>query len=372
MRRARWAHLTEGVTDEHKRICLEVLLDNEDRACQPRGASLFEDVVTMSNFPAFTTFSFPLIRRVFPRLIANELVSVQPMNQPTGKVFYFDIEYSLAGSPARQRVDLLANFEYNNPSGGTGEYATAAEGATVPELDLRISSADVSAITKKLKSNWSLESEQDLFAYFGLNAENELMTAISNEIAREIDRDIIADLYSFAGSSGAGNVNWSSSVPGTAPWTSLSPREWYRTLYDALTDANNLIVKQRYRNANWLVVGPDVGAIMEKTDEFRLFPAADPVGQVIYGPHLFGTVSGRFTVYKDPWLGALGENPKQILLGFKGQSALDTGYIYAPYVPLLTTPPFTDPNTMTTKRGMMTRYSKKGVIGPCYATVTVS
>jgi len=363
--------MTEGITDDYKRVCVEVLLDNEQNVSRSRGGALFEDVVTMTNFPAFTTFAFPLIRRVFPRLIANELVSVQPMNQPTGKVFYFDIEYSAGGSPTAQRVDKLVDFEQNNPN-LANLYATAAEAAAVPELDLRISSADVSATTRKLKSKWSLESEQDLSAYFGLNAESELMTAISNEIAREIDRDVIADLYSYANSQGAGNVNWSKTVPNSAPWTSLSPREWYRTLFDALTDANNLIVKQRYRNANWIVVGADVGAIMEKTDEFRLFPVADPVGQIIYGPHLFGSVSGRFTVYKDPWLGALGENPLQILLGYKGQSALDTGYIYAPYVPLLTTPPFTDPNTMTTVRGMMTRYAKKGVIGPTYATVTVS
>jgi hypothetical protein len=370
-RQARWAYMTEGITDDYKRVCVEVLLDNEQNVSRSRGGALFEDVVTMTNFPAFTTFAFPLIRRVFPRLIANELVSVQPMNQPTGKVFYFDIEYSAGGSPTAQRVDKLVDFEQNNPN-LANLYATAAEAAAVPELDLRISSADVSATTRKLKSKWSLESEQDLSAYFGLNAESELMTAISNEIAREIDRDVIADLYSYANSQGAGNVNWSKTVPNSAPWTSLSPREWYRTLFDALTDANNLIVKQRYRNANWIVVGADVGAIMEKTDEFRLFPVADPVGQIIYGPHLFGSVSGRFTVYKDPWLGALGENPLQILLGYKGQSALDTGYIYAPYVPLLTTPPFTDPNTMTTVRGMMTRYAKKGVIGPTYATVTVS
>jgi Major capsid protein Gp23 len=368
-RRARWAYLTEGLAD-YKRRVTEVLLDNQqnDLLSRTQRKGLFEDVVTTANYPAFTTFSFPLIRRVFPRLITNELVSVQPMSQPTGKVFYFDIEYSATGSPlVNARVDLLANF-----SQGYG--ANIAENATVPELDLRISSADVSAESRKLKAKWSLESEQDLFAYFGLNAENELMTAVSDEIAREIDLEILQDLFNFAG---AGNTNWSKSGGSASPYSSLDPKVYQRTLFDSIVDANNNIFKKRYRNANWLVVSADVATRLEKLDEFRLFPSADPVGTIVQGPNLFGTLAGRFTVYKNPWAtgtvvptGALQNDT--MLLGFKGTTPLDTGYIWAPYIPLLTTPPFTDPNTMNTVRGMMTRFAKKGVIPECYATVTLT
>jgi hypothetical protein len=321
-RRARWSYLTESLTDQ-KRIICEVLLDNqaEDLYRRTKMSPLFEDVVTTSNVLAFTTFAFPLVRRIFPRLIANDLVSVQPMSQPTGKIFYFDINYAAAGSPpVAPRVDLPANFKVN--------YAQAAEAAAVPQLSLSIESVDVSAVTKKLSAKWSMESEQDLFAYHGLNAENELMTALGDEIAREIDRTIINALFVFAG---AGNVTWHSTVPISGPYSTLDPKLYGRTLYDAIVDANKLIFDKRYRNANWIVVGSATATRMEKLDEFRLFPAADPVGSIVYGPNLFGTLSGRWTVYKDPWLDVtLPGGAEQMLLGFKGTTPLDTGYIYVP------------------------------------------
>lgn len=235
-----------------------------------------------------------MVRPVFPRLIANDLVSVQPMTQPTGMIFYFDILYSPAqiGSPlAYNRVDLPANF--------SSTYAQAAEEAAVPQLSLQIEETQVTALTKKLSAKWSLESEQDLFAYHGLNAENELMTALGDEIAREIDRDVIDMLFAGAG---AGNITWHYTVPDSGPYSLIDPKAYNRTLMDAITDANNLIFKQRYRNATWIVVGTTTAGRLEKLDEFRLFPAADPVGTIVYGPHLFGTISGRWTVYKDPWL----------------------------------------------------------------------
>lgn len=376
-RRARWAYLTEGL-EKHRRICTEVLLDNQNEILHRKAelGPMFEDVVSTSNVLAFTTFAFPLVRRIFPRLIANDLVSVQPMSQPTGKIFYFDINYSpnQVGSPlAYNRVDIPANFAANNNPPVPG-YAAAAEAAQVPQLNLQIESVDVSAISRKLSAKWSMESEQDLFAYHGLNAENELMTALGDEIAREIDRDIIAALFAFAG---AGNVNWHSTIPGSGPYSTIDPKIYNETIMDAFVDANNLIFKKRYRNANWIVVGSTTGARLEKLNQFRLFPAADPTGTIVYGPHLFGTISGRWTVYKDPWLDVVGSGGGGVgggevcLLGYKGTTPLDTGYIYAPYIPLLTTAPFTDPNFLTTVRSMITRYAKQGVIPESYATVTI-
>jgi hypothetical protein len=363
IRKARWAYMTAGLSDQ-KRIVCEVLLDNQKELYERKASlgPLWEDVVTTTNVGAFTTFSYPLVRRVFPRLIANDLVSVQPMSQPTGKIFYFDINYSATGSPpVAQRVDLTDNFQ--------DSYAQAAEAAQVPQLSLSIENVDVTSETKKLSAKWSMESEQDLFAYHGISAENELMTAIGDEITREIDRSIINDLFSFAG---AGNVNWSSATPTSGGYANVSPKDYAETLFDAIVDANNLIRVKRYRNATWLVVGTRTAARMEKLNKFRLFPAGDPTGTVVQGPNLFGTLSARWNVYVDPWLDAtLPGGEEKILLGYKGASALDTGYIYAPYIPLITTQPFTNPDTLTTVRAMMTRYAKKGVIPENYATVTI-
>jgi len=106
--------------------------------------------------------------------------------------------------------------------------------------------------------------------------------------------------------SNAGNVTWHYTVPSSGAYSLIDPKAYNRTLMDAIVDANNLIFSQRYRNASWIVVGTTTAARLEKLDEFRLFPAADPVGTIVYGPHLFGTVSGRWTVYKDPWLDVTG------------------------------------------------------------------
>jgi len=324
-----------------------------------RRGPLYEDVVTTANVGPFTTFMLPLIRRVYPTLIAQDLVSVQPMTQPTGKAFYFDITYSTAGSPpVAQRVDLLANFQIAYASG-------VPEASAVPELSLAISSQAIEAESKKLKAKWSLESEQDLFAYHGLDAQSELMTALSGEIAREIDREIIVDLFNFAG---AGNVDWVSTQPTSGPWSLQSPKDYGRTIYDAIIDANNLIVKKRYRNASWIVASATDATRLEKLEAFRLFPAASPgtPGEIVTGPHLFGTIEGRFAVYKDPWLA-----DGVMLLGYRGATPLDTGYVYAPYIPLMATAPFQDPNTLTTVRAMMTRFAKQGLLPEMYATVTI-
>jgi len=129
-------------------------------------------------------------------------------------------------------------------------------------------------------------------------------------------------------------VKWHYTVPSSGAYSLIDPKAYNRTIMDAFTDANNLIFKKRYRNANWIVVGATTAARLEKLDVFRLFPAADPVGTIVYGPHLFGTISGRWTVYKDPWLDVVdpGGGPvggsEIALLGYKGTTPLDTGYTY--------------------------------------------
>lgn len=362
-RRERWRYLTDGVKGDKRRVLTEIMLQNQADMLTARSnrGPMFEDVITTSNVLPFTTFAYPIIRRVFPNLIANDLVSVQPMTQPTGKIFYLDFNYAAAGSPpVVHRNDLTANFQ--------GSYAQAAEATQVQQLGLSVESIDVSATTKKLSAKWSMESEQDLFAYHGINAENELMTALADEIGREIDRGIINAMFSFAA---AGNVTWNYTVPGSGPYATLDPKVYNRTLFDAIVDANNLVFNKRYQNTNWIVAGTTTCGRLEKLDEFRLFPAPDPTaGQIAYGPHLFGTISGRFTVVKDPWLDAtLGA--EKMLLGYKGSRFMDASYVYAPYIPLLTTAPFTDPNTLTTVRAMMTRYAQQGVLPDALATVTI-
>lgn len=433
-RRERWAHLTEGV-DDYQRLVLETLLDNAQKW-------VLSETSDTSNVQMFTTYGFPLIRRVFPNLIANELVSVQPISMPTAMIFYLDFEYGNArfgvnagavigeynvdpitgehtytfspkygggmvrglligtgdNSTTEFTVSALPNAAELLPAlvgsatvyvdgtpqpfteidADTGTYelldapplgaavtvdystATPTEGGDdIPEIDFNMRSASVTAETKKLKARWTLESQQDLMAYHGINAEIELLAALGDEIRREIDRTIINDLLRNAT---GGNVTWSSQI---APGFNGSEREWRMTLYDAIIDANNLIYKKRYRNASWIVADPDTCARLEKLDGFTEVKQ-EWAGGAGMGVERFGILRNRFQVYKDPWF-----PPNRMLLGHRGSNMFETGYIYAPYVPLYTTPVFMDPNDMVPRRSVMSRYACKPVITDLYATVQI-
>jgi hypothetical protein len=347
-RQKKWAYLTENL-DTEKRLQCEILLDNMQKA--------LSETSFMTNVGPFTTFAFPMIRRIFPKLIAQTLCSVQPMTQPTGKVFYLDFKYGTAkgsigvGDRLDQRGNTAKNYADRTPE--TGEIA---------EVNFDISSVAVDAEEKALKAKWTIEAQQDLKAYHGLNAEDELMIVLSDEIIREIDMIIIDDMVANATS---GNVNWNINAPAEVPWTNLDPKVYKATLYDAIVDANNLIFRKRYRNATWIVADSDVCTRLEKLEGFKLEETVDDAVFNI-GIHRFGVLKNRFVIYKHPWF-----QTNMMLLGFKGASWLDTGYVYAPYIPLYTTPLLIDPNTMQPVRGMMSRFAKKCVQGDCFATVTL-
>jgi Major capsid protein Gp23 len=347
-RRQKWAYLTEGLVTD-KRLQCEVLLDNTQR--------FLSEASTLANVGAFATFAFPMIRRIFPKLIAQTLCSVQPMTQPTGKVFWLDFKYGTTKGTisANDRLDQAGNL--------AGNYADRApETGEVAEINFDIASDTVSAEEKALKAQWTIEAQQDLKAYHGLDAESELMVVLSDEIIREIDMLIIASMVANAT---AGNVNWNINAPSELPWTNLDPKVYKATLYDAIVDANNLVFKKRYRNCTWVVADADTCTRLEKLEGFKL---TETVDDAIYniGIHQFGVLRNRWIIYKHPWFQA-----NKMLLGFKGASWMDTGYVYAPYIPLYTTPLIVHPDTFKPIRGMMSRYGRKMINGDCFATVTL-
>jgi hypothetical protein len=253
----------------------------------------------------------------------------------------------------------------------------------IPEIDIKIESLAVTATTRKLRARWSPELAQDLNAYHSIDAEVELTQILSEQIALELDREILNDLLTQA--SGA-NYFWSR-APGRfvnkttgleIQRTTLAPgpnftgtvREWYETLTETIIDVGNEIHRKTLRgSANFIVVGPDVATILEASTYYRPSYSIDGSGQVgapfSIGAEKVGTLSNRFTVYKDPYF------PRnKILVGFKGGSYLETGYVYAPYVPLIVTPTIFAPEDFTPRKGVMTRYGKKMVRSDFYGTVT--
>jgi len=254
----------------------------------------------------------------------------------------------------------------------------------IPEIDIKIESIAVTATTRKLRARWSPELAQDLNAYHSLDAEVELTQILSEQIALELDREILNDLLTQA--NGA-NYFWSRS-PGKfvnktngaeiTRASTLNPgpnftgtvREWYETLIETVIDVANEIHRKTLRgSANFIVVSPDVATVLEASVLYKPNYSLDGQGQVgssfSIGASPIGSLSNRFTVYKDPYF------PRnKILVGYKGGSYLETGYVYAPYVPLIVTPTIFAPEDFTPRKGVMTRYGKKMVRSDFYGTVT--
>ena len=247
----------------------------------------------------------------------------------------------------------------------------------IPEIDIKVDSIAITATTKKLKAKWTPELGQDLNAYHNLDAEVELTSILSEQIALEIDREILADLVNGAT---AGTFYWSRS-PGlfvnrvtgleigaeaAAPDFTGTVSEWYETLIETINDVSAQIHRKTLRGgANFVIVSPEVANVLEFTAGFRANVTADADKGDI-GAVKVGSLNRKFDVIVDPYF------PRNaILVGRKGSSFLESGYVYAPYVPLQTTPTIFGPEDFTPRKGVMTRYGKKMVRPDMYGLVIV-
>ena len=247
----------------------------------------------------------------------------------------------------------------------------------IPEIDIKVDSVAVTAETKKLKAKWTPELGQDLNAYHNLDAEVELTSILSEQIALEIDRELLQDLLNGAT---AGVRYWSRS-PGlfvnrttgaevgastAAPDFTGTVSEWYETLCETINDVSALIHRKTLRGgANFVVCGPEVANILEFTAGFRASITADvDKGQI--GALKTGTLSKKFEIYVDPYF-----LRNVILVGRKGSSFLESGYVYAPYVPLQVTPTIFGVEDFVPRKGVMTRYARKMVRPDMYGLVVI-
>jgi len=247
----------------------------------------------------------------------------------------------------------------------------------IPEIDIKVDSVAVTAVTKKLKAKWTPELGQDLNAYHNLDAEVELTSILSEQIALEIDREILEDLIRGAT---AGTYYWSRS-PGlfvnrltgvevgantAAPEFTGNVSMWYETLIETINDVSAQIHRKTLRGgANFVVTSPEVANILEFTAGFRASVTADDERGSI-GAVKVGSISKKFDVHVDPYF------PRNLLLvGRRGGSFLESGYVYAPYVPLQVTPTIFGTEDFVPRKGVMTRYAKKMVRPDMYGLVVV-
>jgi hypothetical protein len=234
----------------------------------------------------------------------------------------------------------------------------------IGEVSFDLESVTVSVSERKLRAQWSPELAQDVAAFHNIDAEAELTALLSEQVAAEIDREILRDLRKGA----AWNLRWDyNGWRRIAQTTSYTQKDWNQTLITAINQLSAQIHKSTLRGgANWIVVSSEVSAIFDDLEYFHVSNASPEQDQYNMGIERVGTLAGRYQVYRDPYF-----PPNQVLLGHKGTSLLDTGYIYAPYVPLQLTPTMYNPFNFTPIKGIMTRYAKKMVNNRFYARITV-
>ena len=288
------------------------------------------------------------------------------------------VEFSMSDNIVAANSSAAASQNSDTLGALVGATAWEMEGSRdLPEIDIKVDSVAVTSVTRKLKASWTPELAQDLNAYHNLDAEVELTGILSEQIALEIDQEILADLIAGAKAS---TLYWSrrpglfvnrltgkdaTSLAAPPDFTG-SVSEWYETLVETINDVSADIHRKTLRGgANFLVCGPEVANILEFTSGFRASVTHDDdTGSV--GAQQVGSISKKWDLYVDPYF------PRNVVLvGRKGSSFLESGYVYAPYVPLQTTPTIFHADDFTPRKAVMTRYGKKLVRPDMYGLVVV-
>jgi len=295
----------------------------------------------------------------------------------------FIVKKSIAGNPDKIKVDYHAQpaTDYSRTDfEATSDNINANPEADIdiPELDIALKSIPIIAKTRKLKAVWTPELAQDLNAYHSVDAEAELTSLLSEYISMEIDLEILDMLMANAS---AKTERWSARpgyelnaagtdfVQSSGESNAYTKGTWFQTLGNKIQSVSNAIHQKTLRGgANFLVVSPETATILESIPGYATSADGDATNQQFaMGVQKVGAINNRYTVYKNPYM-----LENQILVGFRGSNFLETGAVYAPYVPLIMTPLVYDPKNFTPRKGVMTRYAKKMVRSEFYGKVIVA
>jgi len=308
-------------------------------------------------------YALPIIRKVFPALIVNKIASLQPMGANSGgvaKIYYLNAY--------REDVSPETNLSENDY-----DYSVGSEGSVPKRVRLEITSDSLTAVKDILGAVWSSEAQEDVRGSLGIDVENELVEQTAGEVLREIEQRVVYDIENLAS---AGDVTWSKT-----PSSSYTAKQWYETLFDALIDADTNIQKWRYRHADWIICGTEFASYLRKCADWTTIPRNNDIEQTLQtGVELIGEFTGQWDVYQSFYMSS-----NVAIMGVYPRTTLDTGYVYAPYIPLEVTPlvyasydgPSADSpgryvNNDEWTRSIRTRYGKKMVVPQMFAKITIT
>ena len=285
-------------------------------------------------------------------------------------VIYLQVDmetYTAAAGFAAEVIDNPINA--TDLAGTYRQYGSLEFEDEIGEVSFDLDSVTVSVTERKLRASWSPELAQDVSAFHNIDAEAELTALLSEQIAAEVDREILRDLRKGAAWNLKWDYNeWKYGGNGNATLQGYTQKDWNQTLITKINQLSAQIHKTTLRGgANWIVVSSEVSAVFDDLEYFHVSNAGAEQDQYNMGIEKVGTLAGRYQVYRDPYFPA-----GKVLVGHKGKSLLDAGYIYAPYVPLQLTPTMYNPFNFTPIKGIMTRYAKKMVNNRYFGVINVA
>ena len=338
--------LMEGLQGQRKQT-MDVVLENAKRhlsEAATAGATGAGSVATLNKV------MLPLIRRVMPSVIANELVGVQPMTGPVGQIHTLRTRYAETGGGATAGEEALSPFKLAQSYSGSPDATAAAEGTPGRKMSIQILKETVEAKTRRLSARWTFEAAQDAEAMHGVDVEAEIMQALAQEIVVEIDQEIIGSLRSLAGT-GTNTLDF-----GALSGTSVYVGDRHAALAIEINRSANRIAARTRRGAgNYVVVSPEALTILQSASTSTFARTTEGSFEAPTNTKFVGTLNGTVKVFVDNYAA----DGTDILVGYKGSSETDAPAFYCPYIPLMSTGPVMDPATFEPVVSFMTRYGYK-------------
>lgn len=337
--------LLEGLSGARKKT-LDSVLENTKRQMLKESAST--GATQAGNIATLNKVMLPLIRRVMPGVIANELVGVQPMTGPVGQIHTLRVRYAESAAGVTAGDEALSPFAIANLYSGNPDATATAEGTPGRKMSIQILKQTVEAKTRRLSARWTFESAQDAEAMHGIDVEAEIMQALAQEIVVEIDQEILGSLRTLAG---AGvDLDFGSISTDYTP-TYVGDRHALLAV-EINRAANRIASRTRRGTGNYVVVSPEALTILQSASTSTFARTTEGSFEAPTNTKLAGTLNGTLRVFVDSYAA----DGSSVLVGYKGSSETDAPAFYCPYIPLMSTGPVMDPDTFEPVVSFMTRY----------------
>ena len=341
--------LLEGLTGNRKAV-MESTLENTKKylaEAATAGATSAGNVATLNRV------ILPVIRRVMPTVIANEIVGVQPMTGPVGQIHTLRVRYAEANDNVAAGEEALSPFKIGTAYSGAGTDPNGTADATATKegtggraMSIQILKQTVEAKTRKLQARWTFESAQDAQAQQGIDVEAEIMAALAQEITAEIDQEILGSLRSLAATEETFNQ---AAVSGTATFVG----DEHAALAVLINRTANKIAQRTRRGAgNWAVVSPQALTVLQSATTSAFARTTEGSFEAPTNQKFVGTLNSAMKIYVDTYQA----DDQPVLVGYKGSSEADAAAFYCPYIPLMSSGVVLDPSTFEPVVSFMTRY----------------